>query len=90
MRFLTCEPNLDQVDEYMDEADEFYEDPEFWLKREYKLQKSPLPSHVVYFNTLHYEISLFLSQSGYRQCGKFFHTHLPEGRVGSHVIVSCR
>ncbi|CAG2246058.1 PIGB [Mytilus edulis] len=90
MRFLTCEPNLKQEEDYIDEADIFYEDPEDWLKIEYKQQKRQLPSHLVYFNTLQFDISLFLSQSGYRQCGKFFHTHLPEGRTGSHVIVSCR
>lgn len=90
MRFLTCEPNLKDADDYRDEADIFYEDPEHWLKVEYKQQKQPLPSHLIYFNTLQLDISLFLSQSGYKQCGKFFHTHLPEGKVGSHVIVSCR
>lgn len=90
MRFLTCEPNLNQEEDYKDEAEIFYEDPEDWLKKEYKQQKTSLPSHLVYFNTLHFDISVFLSQSGYRQCGKFFHTHLPEGRLGSHVIVSCR
>ena len=90
MRFLTCEPNLKQEEDYLDEADIFYEDPENWLKVEYQQKRNPLPSHLVYFNNLQFDISLFLSQSGYRQCGKFFHTHLPEGRVGSHVIVSCR
>ena len=90
MRFLTCEPNLKEADDYQDEADIFYEDPEHWLKLEYKHQKQPLPSHLIYFNTLQLDISLFLSQSGYKQCRKFFHTHLPEGKIGSHVIVSCR
>lgn len=90
MRFLTCEPNLQQTEGYTDEADVFYEDPENWLKLEYKQKKKGLPTHLVYFNTLQQDISLFVSQSGYKQCGKFFHTHLPEGRVGSYVIVSCR
>ena len=90
MRFLTCEPNLSHIDNYLDEADVFYKDPVQWLKKEYSATSRPWPTHLVYFNPLQSEISSFLTQSGYRDCRSIFHTHLPEGRVGTHVLVSCR
>jgi len=90
MRFLTCEPNLSEAKNYIDEADQFYNHPVKWLKKEYHAHRNPLPSHMIYFNKLHSDISGFLVQSGYKDCGLFFHTHIPEGRVGSHVKVSCR
>ncbi|XP_021355210.1 GPI mannosyltransferase 3-like [Mizuhopecten yessoensis] len=90
MRMLTCEPNLSRKKNYTDEADQFYNDPVQWLKHEYKVKLTPLPSHIVYFNKLQNNISEFFTQSGYKKCGNFFHTHFPEGRVGSHVRVSCR
>lgn len=36
MRFLTCEPNLLQIPNYMDEADIFETDPLAWLNQEYE------------------------------------------------------
>lgn len=90
MRFLTCEPNLKQEENYVDEADVFYSDPVLWLKLQYAATAAPWPSHLVYFNSLQNELSQYLLQNGYKDCAYLFHTHLPEGRVGSHVIVSCR
>ncbi|XP_062584188.1 GPI mannosyltransferase 3-like [Saccostrea cucullata] len=90
MRFLTCEPNLSKKEHYIDEADDFYNDPLYWLKKQYHFQRKPPPSHIVYFDRLKPEISEFLTQTGYNHCGTFFHTHLPEGRVGHNVLVSCR
>ena len=90
MRFLTCEPNLEHRKNYTDEADVFYKDPVGWLKAEYAGTSKPWPSLVVYFNTLQSQIKAFLTQSGYKQCANFFHSHIYEGRIGSHVTVSCR
>lgn len=90
MRFLTCEPNLSKEKHYTDEADSFYEDTLGWLKKEYHIKRKNPPSHIVYFDRLKSEISEFLTQTGYNHCGTFFHTHLPEGKVGNTVLVSCR
>lgn len=90
MRFLTCEPNLKSVTNYTDEADQFYQDPGEWLHKEYTKLKRPWPSLIVYFNSLQKDVSRVLVQGGYHQCESFFHTHIPDGRVGSHVLVSCR
>lgn len=90
MRFLTCEPNLDHKENYTDEAEIFFNDPVGWLKTEYGMTSRSWPSHLVYFSPLQKQLGLYLAQSGYRDCASFFHTHLPEGRVGRHVLVSCR
>lgn len=90
MRFLMCEPNLSKEKHYIDEADRFYDDALGWLKKEYHIKRKNPPSHIVYFDRLKTEISEFLTQTGYNHCGTFFHTHLPEGRVGNTVLVSCR
>lgn len=90
LRFLTCEPNLKKIKDYTDEAEIFYRDPQQWLNKEYKTSRLQLPSHLVYFDTLKKEISEFLVQGGYKDCGYFFNTHFPEGRVGSYIWVSCR
>ncbi|KAL4236615.1 hypothetical protein ACF0H5_004999 [Mactra antiquata] len=90
MRFLTCEPNLKYVQDYKDEAEIFFDDPIGWLKQEYATTSEPWPSHLVYYSTLHTQIGLYLEQSGYKECASYFHTHLPEGRVGRRVIVQCR
>ncbi|XP_076462738.1 GPI alpha-1,2-mannosyltransferase 3-like [Babylonia areolata] len=98
LTFLTCEPNLRHLPNYTDEADLFYQDPGGWLRRRYgghapggsPDSPPPLPSHLVYFNSLKPNITDFLQQGGYTHCAQFFHTHFPEGRLGSHVMVSCR
>ncbi|XP_012947012.1 GPI mannosyltransferase 3 [Aplysia californica] len=90
MRFLTCEPNLQGLSGYEEEADRFYQSPQDWLRSEYGRGKRYWPTHIVYFNSLHKQISSLLTQSGYRMCESFFHTHFPEGRVGSSIFISCR
>lgn len=90
MNFLTCEPNLGHKENYTDEAEVFFNDPIGWLKKEYGMTSRPWPSHLVYFSPLKKQLGLYLTQSGYKDCASFFHTHIPEGRVGSHVLVSCR
>ena len=44
---------------------------------------------MVLFDVLQERIRTFLDQS-YQKCGEFFHTHIPEGRVGGTVVVYCR
>lgn len=90
MRFLTCEPNLNQRNDYKDEAEIFFLDPNKWLIDEYKCKGCKLPTHIVYFNSLEESIFEFLMQNRYQKCAQYFHSHIPEGRIGSHVIVSCR
>lgn len=92
MRFLTCEPNLEEIPEYQDEAQMFYEDPIKWLKSE--VVKGPnkhVYSHVVMFDSLELKVEKFLTKGKYRRCGKFFYTHLSDDeRRSKHILVYCR
>lgn len=92
MRFLTCEPNLNATDGYVDEAERFYEDPIKWLKTE--VVKGParhVYSHVAMFDVLKPKIEKFLTKGKYRVCAKFFFSHFPDDqRRGRHIEVYCR
>ncbi|XP_030567186.1 GPI mannosyltransferase 3 isoform X1 [Drosophila novamexicana] len=62
MRFLTCEPNLEQRDNFKDEADRFFDAPMHWLRSHIPVHPlSALPSHLVLFDTLGDKISEFLA-----------------------------
>jgi len=94
MRFLTCEPNLGRIDNYTDEADVFYGNPETWLTAQNLTSGATaanLPTHLVMFDELHVRMGAVLrsSQSGYRLCGQFFHTHFPDGHVSMYVVALC-
>ncbi|XP_008582490.1 PREDICTED: GPI mannosyltransferase 3 [Galeopterus variegatus] len=86
MRFLECPPNLTGKSQYLDEADIFYLNPLNWLHKEFNNDAS-LPTHLIIFSVLEEEISAFLISSNYEKTAVFFHTHLPEGRIGSHIYV---
>lgn len=62
MRFLTCEPNLQQQENYKDEADRFYDAPMRWLHSRIPVHPlTALPTHVVLYDSLREEISEFLT-----------------------------
>ncbi|XP_055636618.1 GPI mannosyltransferase 3 [Toxorhynchites rutilus septentrionalis] len=86
MRFLHCEPNFQNAEEYLDEADMFYKDPSGWIRKNLPVYpRSALPSHVIAFDVLEPQISDFLSN--YEAKVKFFHSDYTTDRIGSHVIV---
>ncbi|XP_071464386.1 GPI mannosyltransferase 3 isoform X2 [Marmota flaviventris] len=86
MRFLQCPPDLTGKSQYLDEADTFYLNPLIWLHKELPDDAS-LPTYLIIFNVLEEEISTFLISRNYERTAVFFHTHLPEGRTGSHIYV---
>ena len=82
--------------ERVDEADVFFDDPVKWMTTEYKDtdtdtdSKKTLPTHLVMFNPLEVTLGEYMFNHKYFSCAKFFHSHVPEGRVGSHVVVYCK
>lgn len=60
-RFLTCVPNLNEVDDYVDEADTFYNNPSAWLRVNYP-PKGTLPSHIIMFDVLAPQLGDILSR----------------------------
>ncbi|NXH66291.1 PIGB mannosyltransferase, partial [Hydrobates tethys] len=86
MRFLQCPPDLMGNESYIDEADVFYSNPLGWLNKEFH-NDTLLPSHLIFFSVLEQEISSFLALRDYEKTATVFHTHVPQGRVGSHIYV---
>ena len=88
LRFLECPPNLSQtLDNVLDEADTFYENPVKFLEDNFE-QISP--SHIVCFDSMSAILKKFLKSKHFEKCDDFFHSHLHEGRVGARVDVHCK
>lgn len=88
LRFLKCEPNFDHVQNYQDEADQFYKDPSKWIRSHIPVHPpSALPSHLVLFDVLAPRISDFLST--YQAVETIFHADYVSGdnRIGKNVVV---
>lgn len=88
LRFLKCEPNFDHVQNYQDEADQFYKDPSKWIRSHIPVHPpSALPSHLVLFDVLAPRISDFLST--YQPVETIFHADYVSGdnRIGKNVVV---
>ncbi|KAJ8914945.1 hypothetical protein NQ315_002468 [Exocentrus adspersus] len=84
-RYLTCLPNLNSIENYIDEADLFYNDPSQWLRLNFPVNGT-LPSHVICFDVLVPYISVILS--GYQKIHQIYHTNLPiSKRIGRYVVV---
>ncbi|XP_066540969.1 GPI mannosyltransferase 3 [Hoplias malabaricus] len=86
LRFLECPPDLTESEDYIEEAALFYSDPLHWLRTAFP-NKSTLPSHVVIFDLLEKDISAFLDGNMFVKQAEFFHTHVPEGRVGRKILI---
>ncbi|XP_062860533.1 GPI mannosyltransferase 3 [Trichomycterus rosablanca] len=86
LQFLECPPDLSGNPGYVDEAATFYSDPLHWLRTSFT-NTSSLPSHIVLFDSLEKEISVFLSENGFVKQAEIFHTHFPEGRVGKKIFI---
>jgi hypothetical protein len=93
MRFLTCEPNLWRQLNYTDEADIFYRSPSQWLAEKFFSGNATdnLPSHFVMFDELLIKNPSLMNghRTNYDLCARFFHTHFPQGRISSYIIVMC-
>ncbi|KAM7424081.1 hypothetical protein PAMA_000437 [Pampus argenteus] len=85
MRFLECPPDLGE-ESYVDEAERFYDDPLHWLRTSFPY-KSSLPTHLILFDVLEKDISVFLHGNNFMKTAEIFHTHFPEGRVGGSIFI---
>ncbi|XP_061132290.1 GPI mannosyltransferase 3 [Syngnathus typhle] len=85
MAFLECPPDLGRVG-HVDEADRFYHDPLLWLRTSFPDAQSQ-PTHLVLFDVLEKEISVFLRDNNFTKTADLFHTHVPEGKVGRRIYI---
>lgn len=99
MRFLTCEPNFEIRENYLDEADVFYQDPNKWLRdnyvtnplvNDYNGKTVRLPTHIVMYDSMYSVISEFLLSHRYKLCFSAFHAHFTSGRASKFVQIHCK
>ncbi|XP_053980356.1 GPI mannosyltransferase 3 [Hylaeus volcanicus] len=86
IKILTCEPNLNNSINYIDEADLFFADPMYWLNLNYNTNKNAVtPSHVVIFDNISLKIEHFLEH--YQLMAEVFYTHFPPSNYGNNIYV---
>ena len=42
------------------------------------------------YDELEPKVRAFLAEGDFQRCAEFFHTHFPDGRVSTKVVVYCR
>ncbi|XP_076673057.1 phosphatidylinositol glycan anchor biosynthesis class B [Andrena cerasifolii] len=84
IKILTCEPNLNNSANYVDEADVFFADPMQWLSHNYD-NRNIIPSHVIAFNDLTPKIRKFLEH--YQLIYETFHAHFPQSNYGKYIEI---
>ncbi|XP_011173364.1 GPI mannosyltransferase 3 [Solenopsis invicta] len=86
IRFLTCEPNLNNTEDYVDEADQFFANATVWLNNNYiNNEKVTLPTYVIVFDNIVSEISKFLRS--YELIAEVHHTYFPEWNYGENILL---
>ncbi|XP_014616756.1 PREDICTED: GPI mannosyltransferase 3 [Polistes canadensis] len=84
-RFLTCEPNFTNSNDYVDEADQFFENPMLWIRNNDLQKHGVIPSHLIMFDNIPSKIKDFLEN--YRLLSKVFHTHFPQSNYGKYIML---
>lgn len=93
MRFLTCEPNFENVNNYYDEADKFWINPTKWFQQnQFELDKT---THIVLFENL---LDRFLKSNittsyltQFKICKKFFHSFAKATeRTDRYMLLMCK
>ncbi|KRY75004.1 GPI mannosyltransferase 3 [Trichinella pseudospiralis] len=87
MRFLTCEPNLNNITNYISESDMFHKYPEIWIQSE---MRNIRPTHLVLYENMYQRLQAILTEKGYTKCQKIFHTFFPISKRQSRWIVIAR
>lgn len=82
-RFLTCEPNLNHTINIREEQDLFYDDPLAWLNKEVHQR----PDYVVTYDNLEPKLLSYFDSLDMSPIQRFFHSAIPDGRIGHEVVV---
>ncbi|KAJ9576489.1 hypothetical protein L9F63_006702 [Diploptera punctata] len=85
IKFLTCEPDFTGKEQYLDEADVFFKNPEKWLIENFNKYENI--THIVMYDTLYPKVHKFLMTNHFKLNNSLFHTFHPEGRIGKYVHV---
>ncbi|XP_043468428.1 GPI mannosyltransferase 3-like [Leptopilina heterotoma] len=84
-RFLKCEPNLNNTKDYIEEAQQFFANPQKWIDENYT-KGIHLPTFLVIYDNFQKQIQSFLL-TNYREIYKTFDCHFPQKNYGNYMIV---
>ncbi|CAF0912048.1 unnamed protein product [Brachionus calyciflorus] len=86
MRFLTCEPNLKNLNNYIDEADVFFNDPPQWLLKNQEVYNDV--TYVVMFENLYENIGSKFDN--FKICKRFFYSLIQQTeRTDKTLLLLC-
>ena len=86
MRFLTCEPNLKNLNNYTDEADVFFNDPPQWLLKNQEVYNDV--NYVVMFENLYENIGSKFDN--FKICKRFFYSLIQQTeRIDKTLLLLC-
>lgn len=75
---LTCDPPLNMTKQeklaYVDEADQFYQDPVTWTRREFALRRRYWPEYVIFFGQLEKAMKTIVSEGAYDEVWRGFNS----------------
>ena len=79
----------EERDTYLDEADQFYANPEHFVQTHLGGAGHCWPSHLITFQAL--ALDATFKQKGYKICDRFFNTHwIDDPRRVGDVLVWCK
>ena len=86
IKFLTCEPNLNNVKDYKDEADLFFENiPDWFLKNKIMVNEA---SFIITFQSLYDNFKTELAD--FKICKKFFYSFFQQSnRTDKYMLLLC-
>ena len=83
LRLLNCEPDLTKDLSYVEESEEFFQDPSKFVLE----LKRPLPTHIAVHDTIAPKVSDFLVKNDYKVIERFFHSLFVDGRQGKEILL---
>ncbi|XP_051156089.1 GPI mannosyltransferase 3, partial [Leptopilina boulardi] len=84
LRFLKCEPNLDNKIGYIEEAQQFFANPQLWIDENYG-EKIDLPTYIVVYDNFQESLKSFLTK--FQEIYRTFDCHFPQPKYGNYLIV---
>ncbi|XP_034944229.1 GPI mannosyltransferase 3 [Chelonus insularis] len=84
MRFLTCEPNFNNEENYQDETDQFFADPMKWINKNYN--NSTVPRILIMYDNLVPRIKTFLDKHYYLVV-ELFDSQYPLPKRSGHIVM---
>ena len=84
VKFLKCDPNLENKIGYVEEAQRFFAKPMIWINENYR-EKINIPTYLVVYDNIEKAIKPFLLN--YQELQRSFDSHFPQPNYGNYLVV---